>query len=82
MRGDLDVAPDVESALRVGPGILGPHSPIAMIKAINGFARIGWFYEQIYRLADGLPPDLSMTALRALIAYEKTEKRKARELER
>ena len=82
MRGDLDVAPDVEKTLRIGPGILGPHSPITMIKAINGFARIGWFYEQIYRLADGLQPDLSMSALRALIAYEKTEKKKARELER
>ncbi len=82
MRGELDIAPDVEKTLRLGPGILGPHSPIAMIKAINGFARIGWFYEQIYRLADGLQADLSMSALRALMAYEKTEKKKARELAR
>ena len=82
MRGELDMAPDVEKTLRIGPGILGPNSPIAMMKAINGFARIGWFYEQIYRLADGLEPDVSMTALRALMAYEKTEKTKARELVR
>ncbi len=82
IRGELDVAPDVEKTLRLGPGILGPNSPIAMIKAINGFARIGWFYEQIYRLADGLQADLSMSALRALVAYEKTEKKKARELAR
>lgn len=80
MAGELSEAPDVEKTLRIGPGILGPHSPIAMIKAINGFARIGWFYEQIYRLADGMQPDVSMSALRALLAYEKTEKRKAREL--
>ena len=80
LRGDLDVAPDVETGLRIGPGILGPNSPIAAIKAINGFARIGWYYEQIYRLADGLEADLSMSAFRALMAYEKTEKRKAREL--
>jgi hypothetical protein len=66
--------------LRVGPGFFGPDSPIAAIKAINGFARIGWYYEQIYRLADGLAPDVSMSALRALLAYEKTEKAKAREL--
>lgn len=82
IQGKLDVAPDVEKTLRIGPGIFGPNSPIAMIKAINGFARIGWFYEQIYRLADGLEPDVSMSALRALITYEKTEKRKARELVR
>ncbi len=82
MRGELDVAPDVEKSLRLGPGILGPHSPISMIKTVNGFARIGWYYEQIYRLADGLEADLSMSALRALMSYEKTEKKKARELER
>ncbi|MGB5627007.1 MAG: NADH:flavin oxidoreductase/NADH oxidase family protein, partial [Woeseiaceae bacterium] len=39
MRGELDLAPDVEKTLRIGPGILGPNSPIAMMKAINGFAR-------------------------------------------
>jgi len=80
LSGELQVAPDVEAGLRIGPGILGPNSRLTIIKAMNGFARIGWFYEQIYRLADGLDPDLSMSALRALLAYEKTEKRKAREL--
>jgi 2,4-dienoyl-CoA reductase-like NADH-dependent reductase (Old Yellow Enzyme family) len=80
LSGELARAPDIEKNLRIGPGIFGPDSPIAAIKAINGFARIGWFYEQIYRLADGLEPDVSMSALRALLAYEKTEKAKAREL--
>jgi 2,4-dienoyl-CoA reductase-like NADH-dependent reductase (Old Yellow Enzyme family) len=80
LTGELQLAPDVEKGLRIGPGILGPNSPIAAIKAINAFARIGWYYEQIYRLADGLQADLSMTALRALMAYEKTEKAKARAL--
>ncbi len=80
LSGNLDRAPDVESSLRIGPGLLGPNSPIAVVKAINGFARIGWYYEQIYRLADGLGPDLSMSALRALIAYERTEKARARAL--
>jgi 2,4-dienoyl-CoA reductase-like NADH-dependent reductase (Old Yellow Enzyme family) len=80
LSGELAQAPDVEKNLRVGPGFFGPDSPIAAIKAINGFARIGWYYEQIYRLADGLAPDVSMSALRALLAYEKTEKAKAREL--
>lgn len=80
LTGELDEAPDVEKTLRIGPGIFGPNSPIAMMKAVNGFARIGWFYEQIYRLADELEADVSMGALRALMAYEKTEKTKAREL--
>ena len=80
LSGALERAPDVESGLRVGPGVLGPNSPSATVKAINGFARIGWYYEQLYRLADGLEPDLSMGAVRALLAYEKTEKAKARAL--
>lgn len=82
LSGELQTAPDVESSLRIGPGLLGPNSPIAAIKAVNGFARIGWYYEQIYRLADGLQADLSLSAFRALLAYEKTEKKKARALKR
>jgi 2,4-dienoyl-CoA reductase-like NADH-dependent reductase (Old Yellow Enzyme family) len=82
LSGELQSAPDVEAGLRIGPGILGPNSPIAVIKALNGFARIGWYYEQIYRLADGLAPDTSMSALQALLAYDRTEKLKARALDR
>jgi hypothetical protein len=82
LSGELQEAPDVDKGIRIGPGFLGPASPITAIKAINGFARIGWYYEQIYRIADGLEPDLSMSALRAVIAYERTEKYKARELVR
>ena len=80
LSGAVDRAPDVESGLRIGPGILGPNSPFSVVKAINGFARIGWYYEQIYRLADGKEPDLSISALQALLAYDKTEKTKARAL--
>lgn len=80
LSGELQVAPDIDKGLRIGPGFLGPASPVALIKAINAFARVGWYYEQIYRLADGLEPDLSLSAIRALIAYEKTEKAKARQL--
>jgi len=82
LSGELTKAPDHDASLRIGPWLLGPDSPLPIIKAANGFARLGWYYEQLYRLADGLEADLTMSALRALIAYEKTEKRKARELEK
>ncbi len=82
LTGEIERATDVERDLRIGRGWLGPHSPFNIVKAMNGFAKLGWYYEQIYRLADGLEPDLSMSALSALLAYEKTEKRKARELKR
>ena len=80
LSGDLEKAPDVDKNLRIGPWIFGPQSPLALVKVMNGFARIGWYYEQIYRLADGKEPELSMTALRALISYDRTEKVKARAL--
>jgi len=80
LSGELQRAPEVEEGLRIGPGWLGPASPVPLIKAANAFARIGWYYEQIYRLADGLMPDVSMSGLSALLAYEKTEKAKARAL--
>jgi 2,4-dienoyl-CoA reductase-like NADH-dependent reductase (Old Yellow Enzyme family) len=78
LSGAIERAPDIESGLRIGPGLFGPNSRFAVFKAINGFARIGWYYEQIYRLADGEEPDLSLGALRALLTYDKTEKAKAR----
>lgn len=82
LSGEILEAEDVETTMRIGPGIFGPHSPFTVIRAINGFTRIGWYYEQIYRLADSLEPNVSMSALRALISYDKTEKAKARELSR
>ena len=77
LSGKISRAEEVEQRLHLGPGILGPASRIDLVKAANAFAKIGWYYEQIYRLADGLDPDPSMSALHALLAYEKTEKRKA-----
>ena len=82
LSGELQQAADAESGLRLGPGWLGPNSPFSLVKATNAFAKIGWYYEQIYKLADGLQPDPSMSALNALMAYERTEKQKARELVR
>ncbi|MDX1460952.1 MAG: NADH:flavin oxidoreductase/NADH oxidase family protein [Xanthomonadales bacterium] len=78
LSGEITEAAEIEHRLRFGPGLLGPHSRINLVKVINGFAKIGWYYEQIYRLADGLEPDLNMGPWRALLAYEKTEKNKAR----
>jgi 2,4-dienoyl-CoA reductase-like NADH-dependent reductase (Old Yellow Enzyme family) len=80
LSGDLKHSPDLDASLRIGPGVLGPTSRIDLVKLANAFARIGWYYEQIYRIADGLDPDPGLSALRALLAYDKTEKLKARQL--
>ena len=82
LSGEMERAADVERGLRLAPGWLGPNSPFGLVKATNAFAKVGWYYEQIYRLADGDDPDVTLSALQALLAYERTEKRKARALVR
>jgi hypothetical protein len=72
--------PADERALRLGPGVLGPHSPFDLVKLANGFAKIGWYYEQIYRLADGWAANPAMGAWRALFRYDRRERAKARAL--
>lgn len=40
-----------EIRLRLGPGWLGPQSPIKTIKALNGVGAIYWYYQQLRHLA-------------------------------
>ncbi len=82
LSGELDVAPDVEKRLSIGPWIFGRTSPLAFFRTLNGFAKMGWYYEQIYKLADGEDTDLSLSAFKALMTYDKTETAKARALVR
>jgi 2,4-dienoyl-CoA reductase-like NADH-dependent reductase (Old Yellow Enzyme family) len=55
-----------EQKLQIGPGLLGPKSPISLIKALNGFGALYWYYQQLRRMGDGQPPDLSLGVLKAL----------------
>ena len=67
-----------EDRLRIGPGILGPHSSIKIIKAINGFGKVNWYNEQLIRLGDGLSPDPRMGFVRAFLRANAREQRMAR----
>jgi 2,4-dienoyl-CoA reductase-like NADH-dependent reductase (Old Yellow Enzyme family) len=53
-----------------GPGVVG--------KALNAFAAQAWYYCQLFRLADGRPPDLDRTPVQALGEYVASELRAAR----
>ncbi len=59
-----------EKKLRIGPGFLGPHSPIPMVKAMNGFGAQFWYYQQLRRMGEGQPPDLALSVLKALQAEQ------------
>lgn len=80
--GTQDRLASRDAAFSLGPGIFGPSSPISALRDLNGWATVGWQFEQIYALADGREPDLSLSPLRALLAYDRTEKRAARALVR
>jgi len=63
-----------EQVLRLGPGLFGPKSPIMLIKAVNGFGAMSWYYQQIRRIGAGEGADLKLGLLAALAAEEKTQK--------
>jgi 2,4-dienoyl-CoA reductase-like NADH-dependent reductase (Old Yellow Enzyme family) len=73
------VQPDAR--LRLGSGLLGPQSPIKLLRAINGLGSMTWYNEQIIRLGAGLDPDPKMKFLPAFIRMQNRDKRMARALD-
>lgn len=74
LAGSDDMLTRVEDRLRIGPGLLGPSSPLRMVKAINGFAVMSWYYQQIRRMGAGQMPDPDQSVLGALIAEQRTDR--------
>jgi 2,4-dienoyl-CoA reductase-like NADH-dependent reductase (Old Yellow Enzyme family) len=56
LKNETDRVESYEKLLRIGPGILGPHSPLKIVKALNGFSVMAFFYENIRRLSEGREP--------------------------
>ncbi len=69
-----------DGKLRMGPGRLGPRSPIRLVKVVNGIGALAWYYEQLERLADNLPIDEKMSVLNAFIVNERREKQRVKRL--
>ena len=82
LAGEIDALPAVEGALRLGPGWLGPNSPIDTIKAANGFGAMAFYYRNILRLGDGEPPLERMNLLTALVRHQLQEGRDAKRFRR
>jgi 2,4-dienoyl-CoA reductase-like NADH-dependent reductase (Old Yellow Enzyme family) len=73
LSGQQDALEQWETRLRIGPGLLGPHSPIKLVKALNGFGAMSWYYQQIKRLAAGGEVDEKLGVLSAFLANQKAE---------
>lgn len=78
----IDALPRSEDRLRIGPGWLGPRSPLYTIKALNAFANIDWFYVQIIRMGDGLDPDPNLPLLKAFLTIQLSHRKAASRLDR
>ena len=80
LSGEARSLPTYEKKLRVGPGWLGPNSPLSVIKMINGWGAQGWYCLQLIRMGDGQEPDLHMGVLQAFQRYAKNETAAAKAL--
>lgn len=82
LSGSVRDIPAFEKTLRIGPGILGPHSRFNIVKALNGWGQQGWFCLQILRMGDGLDPDRKLGVFKAFRDYAKNEAKTAAALVR
>ena len=80
LSGELEKLTSYEKLLRIGPGILGPQSSIDLIKALNGFAVMAFFYENIRRMGEGQEPSEDIGILGAFLSGQIRQTRKAKAL--
>lgn len=80
LAGEIAAAPAFEKSLRLGGGFFGPNSPNATMKALNGFAAMAFYYQNIYRLADGLEAQEKMALLPAFLRHQAGEARAGKRL--
>jgi 2,4-dienoyl-CoA reductase-like NADH-dependent reductase (Old Yellow Enzyme family) len=70
LRGEVRELPAFERSLHLAPsGALSPSSGIRLMKWVNILGAQGWYYLNLFRLADGLGPDLQRGVLSSLFAY-------------
>jgi hypothetical protein len=81
LRGTLTSLAAKENELRLGPSLLGPHSSIKLIWAINGLGSMTWFNAQMIRMSQGLPPDPKMGFIPAFIRMQMLDRRMARAIQ-
>ncbi len=81
LRGERVDLAQPDDRLRLGRGLLGPQSPIKLLRAINGLGSMTWYNEQLIRLGTGLQPDPKMKFLPAFVSMQNRDKRMAQALD-
>ena len=72
--GELKELPSLEKTLSLGPSILSPSSPFTIIKVINAFGAMAWFYQQIRNMSQGLMPNHKQKLFNAFRSDMKADK--------
>ena len=74
LAGEVDHVERLEDRLRFAArGWRSPSSGLLPMKMLNAFAAQAWYYCQIFRLADGKPPDLGRGLMSSLVEYLRDE---------
>ena len=69
IKGRIDQLDAYEHALVLGKGFWGNNSALNLIKAVNAFGQIGYYYWQIIRLARGEEPQPELSTVRACVRH-------------
>lgn len=70
LAGDVAEAPRYEKTVKLGSSRwLSGASPVFFIKIVNVLGQQGWYYQQIFRLADGLDAQRDRGIVRSFFAY-------------
>ncbi|MFZ4690275.1 MAG: NADH:flavin oxidoreductase/NADH oxidase family protein [Polymorphobacter sp.] len=74
LAGHSEELPRPEQSLRIGPGWLGPDSPVKLVRAVNGFAAQAWYYAQLRHIAAGRPVAARLNPLSAYLSEQREAK--------
>lgn len=74
LQGDIRELPAFEHSLKMAEsGLFSPTSPVMLFKVLNVLGAQAWYFLNLFRLADGLGPDLRRGPLSSFFAYLWTE---------
>ncbi len=65
--GEITELPKPETKIKLGDGFWSHRSSSSTIRGLNSQTGTAWFYEQIYRLADGIPPETEPKDLKSVL---------------
>ncbi len=65
--GEITELPKPEHKIKLGDGFWSHRSSSSTVRGLNSQTGTAWFYEQIYRLADGLEPRTEPTGLKGVL---------------